>query len=176
MATAACAEIPTTWGLIRVQAAKGRVVSCHLPLVKTLPSRALQVNGPARILAAGVDAQVLRRADIFVRAALAGQRAVCPPVQDAARGPFVRRARQALRKVRLGHTCSYQELARAAGAPAASRAAGSACATNPLPLFIPCHRVLAANGKLGGFSGGLAWKRVLLEREGAWPAAAAKTT
>ena len=176
MATDARLEIPTTWGVIRVLAQQGRVVSCLLPHVDATPVNVLQASGPSRLQARGEEARVLRQADVFVRHAIQGQKATCPPLRDAARGPFVARARQALRKIRLGRTCRYQDLARAAGAPAAARAAGSACATNPLPLFIPCHRVLAAHGKLGGFSGGLAWKRVLLEREGAWPVAAAKAT
>ena len=105
----------------------------------------------------------------FVRACLSGRSVACPPLSDMARGSFTRRAREALRKIPSGRTCSYSELAARAGSPAASRAAGSACATNPLPLFIPCHRVLAAGGKLGGFSGGLAWKQELLKREGVLP-------
>ena len=54
------------------------------------------------------------------------------------------------------------------GSPRAVRAAGQACARNFIPLFIPCHRVLASNG-LGGFSVGLAWKKLLLEAEGHAP-------
>lgn len=175
MGTSAALEIPTTWGVIRVAAQHGRVVSCRLPQMGAAPHGELKACGRSRLRATGEDARVLRQADVFVRLAIQGQPAACPPLHDEACGPFVSRARQALRKVRRGTTCRYQDLARAAGAPAAARAAGSACATNPLPLFIPCHRVLAAGGKLGGFSGGLAWKRVLLAREGAWPVAAAKT-
>ena len=62
---------------------------------------------------------------------------------------------------------SYGEIARAIGKPKAVRAVGGACGANPVPIFVPCHRVLAANNKLGGFSGGLSWKRTLLAREGA---------
>lgn len=113
------------------------------------------------------DRVVLRAAERYVAAALRGRAAKCPPLDDAAGGDFVRRVRRYLRRVARGRTCSYGELAAAAGSPRAARAAGSACATNPLPLFIPCHRVLAAGGRLGGFSGGLAWKKMLLEREGA---------
>jgi O-6-methylguanine DNA methyltransferase len=51
------------------------------------------------------------------------------------------------------------------GKPKAVRAVGGACGANPIPVLVPCHRVLAANGKLGGFSGGLDWKRALLARE-----------
>jgi len=53
--------------------------------------------------------------------------------------------------------------------PKATRAVGAACGANPIPLLIPCHRVLAANQKLGGFSAGLEWKRLLLSREQSLP-------
>ena len=72
----------------------------------------------------------------------------------------------ALRKISTGRTKSYGEIAQAIGKPKAVRAVGGACGANPVPVFVPCHRVLAANRKLGGFSGGLDWKRTLLAREG----------
>ena len=71
-----------------------------------------------------------------------------------------------LAKVPYGETTSYAELARAVGNPKAVRAVGSACATNPLPLFIPCHRVLRSDGQLGGYRGGTEAKRFLLRLEG----------
>jgi len=64
-----------------------------------------------------------------------------------------------------GETASYADIAKRVGRPAASRAVGNACAANPIPLIIPCHRVVASVG-LGGFSGGLALKRKLMEIEG----------
>ena len=70
-----------------------------------------------------------------------------------------------LRKISPGKTKSYGEIAAAIGRPKAVRAVGGACGANPVPVLVPCHRVLAANQKLGGFSGGLDWKRSLLARE-----------
>jgi methylated-DNA-[protein]-cysteine S-methyltransferase len=61
---------------------------------------------------------------------------------------------------------TYGRLARALDRPGAARAAGQACAANPMPILLPCHRVVAADGRLGGFSSGLAWKRCLLRHEG----------
>ena len=69
-------------------------------------------------------------------------------------------------KISIGKTKSYGEIAAAIGNPKAVRAVGGACGANPVPVLVPCHRVLAANKKLGGFSGGLDWKRSLLKREG----------
>ena len=70
-------------------------------------------------------------------------------------------------------TISYGELARRAGKEGAARAAGQALAANPVPLLVPCHRVICADGSLGGFAGGLEMKRRLLELEGRWPLAEA---
>lgn len=64
-----------------------------------------------------------------------------------------------------GHTVSYAELAARAGNPKAVRAVGTACATNPLPVVVPCHRVLRADGGLGGYLGGPEVKRFLLDLE-----------
>ena len=69
-------------------------------------------------------------------------------------------------KLAAGQTKSYGEIAGAIGKPKAVRAVGGACGANPVPVLVPCHRVLAANKKLGGFSGGLDWKLSLLKREG----------
>ena len=71
-----------------------------------------------------------------------------------------------LAEVRFGEVVSYGELARRAGSPGAARAVGQALRANPLPLFIPCHRVVARNGALGGFSAGTRWKKRLLGHEG----------
>jgi O-6-methylguanine DNA methyltransferase len=79
---------------------------------------------------------------------------------------FRRNVWNTLRKIACGQTKSYGEIARAVGKPKAVRAVGGACGANPIPVLIPCHRVVAANKKLGGFSGGLNWKRDLLAREG----------
>lgn len=71
-----------------------------------------------------------------------------------------------LERVPWGATVSYAELARAVGNPKAFRAVGSAMATNPIPVVVPCHRVLRSGGDLGGYAGGLDAKRWLLAHEG----------
>ena len=92
-----------------------------------------------------------------------------PPLDLGAGSEFRQRVWAALQKIPVGQTKSYGEVAREIGSPKAVRAVGGACGANPIPLLIPCHRVLAANDELGGFSGGLNWKRRLLEREGIAP-------
>jgi methylated-DNA-[protein]-cysteine S-methyltransferase len=78
--------------------------------------------------------------------------------------PFKKKVMQELRKVPAGATVTYGELASTVGSPGAARAVGNVMATNPVPLFVPCHRVVATNG-LGGFSGGLDVKRSPLRLE-----------
>lgn len=89
---------------------------------------------------------------------------------------FRRRVQQWLPSIGYGSTASYAEVAAALGSPGASRAVGSACATNPLPVVVPCHRVLRAGGALGGYLAGLEAKRFLLELEGALPPAGRAVT
>jgi O-6-methylguanine DNA methyltransferase len=89
-----------------------------------------------------------------------------PPLDLSGGTTFQRKVWNALRKIACGQTKSYGEIARAIGRPKAVRAVGGACGANPIPVLVPCHRVLAANKKLGGFSGGLNRKRKLLLGEG----------
>lgn len=81
-------------------------------------------------------------------------------------GPFRQQAWQAMRGIRAGSVDSYAGLARRAGSPRASRAAGTVCSTNLVAPFVPCHRVIAANGQLGGYGYGLEVKLSLLAHEG----------
>ena len=79
---------------------------------------------------------------------------------------FQRRVWRSLRAVPKGGLVTYGEVARACGVPGAARAVGRAAASNPATLVVPCHRLVAEGGRLGGFSAGLAWKRRLLQLEG----------
>jgi methylated-DNA-[protein]-cysteine S-methyltransferase len=78
---------------------------------------------------------------------------------------FHLRARQGIAAIPYGETRTYTDLARGAGNERAVRAAGSACSRNPIPLVIPCHRVLRSDGSLGGYAGGIEMKQRLLELE-----------
>jgi methylated-DNA-[protein]-cysteine S-methyltransferase len=82
-------------------------------------------------------------------------------------GNFSRKVLTTCRNIEFGRTISYSELAKKAGRPAASRAVGNVMAKNPMPLIIPCHRVLRTDGKMGGFSapGGISLKRKMLTLE-----------
>ncbi|MFO7675593.1 MAG: methylated-DNA--[protein]-cysteine S-methyltransferase [bacterium] len=80
--------------------------------------------------------------------------------------PFQRAVLEAEHRIPRGRVSSYRRLAEQVGRPGAARAVGSALARNPFPVIIPCHRAVRSDGALGGFQGGLAMKRTLLEIEG----------
>jgi methylated-DNA-[protein]-cysteine S-methyltransferase len=103
-----------------------------------------------------------------LREYLAGRRRrFALPVDLRTVSPFQRRVLAAARRIPRGRVVSYGELARRIGAPGASRAVGQALGRNPVPIVIPCHRVVAGGGRLGGYVGGAAIKRTLLRLEGA---------
>ena len=80
--------------------------------------------------------------------------------------PFQLRVWQELERIPYGETRSYSQIAEAVGAPRAVRAVGAANGANPIPIVVPCHRVIGAGGKLVGYGGGLPLKKRLLELEG----------
>lgn len=147
-------KIETTWGAIAIERIGERVAGCSLPLLAEEPPE------PFRILTPAADP-----VSAFVCAILSGRSSTCPPLAELEGTEFQQAVWRAIAEIPPGQTRSYGELAVAIGRPKAVRAVGSACGCNPVPLFIPCHRVTAANGRLGGFSCGLPWKRLLLRLE-----------
>lgn len=102
-----------------------------------------------------------------VKAVVAGKTPAELPPLDVSRGTeFQQRVWEELLWIPCGETRSYGEVAKNIRKPKAVRAVGGACGANPIPLLIPCHRVLATNRQIGGFSGGLEWKKKLLATEG----------
>jgi methylated-DNA-[protein]-cysteine S-methyltransferase len=85
---------------------------------------------------------------------------------SSVRAPFGRRLLEACARIPFGEVSSYREMATAAGSPKAVRAAGNALGANPIPIVVPCHRVLRTGGGLGGYTGGLERKETLLKLEG----------
>lgn len=124
------------------------------------------------VLSEKVGARILRtpqRLDAVVREMdeyFAGSRTHFDlPLDFSLSSGFRQLVQQHLPHIGYGHTESYSEVARSVGSPRAVRAVGSACATNPLPVVVPCHRVLRADGSLGGYIGGTRAKTALLELE-----------
>lgn len=88
------------------------------------------------------------------------------PVDWALSRGFARRILQATARIPFGATSTYKQVAAEAGSPRGSRAAGNALGSNPIPIVVPCHRILHSGGGLGGYTGGLEKKRLLLGVEG----------
>jgi methylated-DNA-[protein]-cysteine S-methyltransferase len=112
---------------------------------------------------------LLLRASGQIAEYLAGKRQAFDLPLDLSGTPFQEKVWKALLDIPYGATVSYQRLAERIGKPAAARAVGTACGKNPVCLIVPCHRVVATGGGLGGYAGGLPAKERLLAMEGAWP-------
>ncbi len=110
--------------------------------------------------------QVVVRTVKQIEEYLAGQRKQFNVDFDIAGTPFQMQVWRELYKIPFGKTVSYSDIARRINNPKAVRAVGSANGKNPICIIIPCHRVIAANGMIGGYGGGLPRKRHLLKVEG----------
>jgi len=132
-----------------------------------IPSSSGSANDSSRRLLQRKIRDWHRTTETALNNILAGRKPKNLPPLDLAGTEFQKSVWNALRKISFGKTKSYGEIAQAIGKPKAVRAVGGACGANPVRVLVPCHRVLAAHGKIGGFGGGLDWKRKLLAREGA---------
>jgi methylated-DNA-[protein]-cysteine S-methyltransferase len=127
--------------------------------------RAQAATGTGEVLVQAQRHPVLRAVQTQIGEYFAGTRRRFT-VQLAMRGPaFHRKVWEALLDIPYGQTISYGELARRIGEPDAARAVGAANGANPIVIIVPCHRVIGADGRLVGYGGGLARKRILLDHE-----------
>lgn len=158
--------VRTALGCFGYVARDEKLIAAYLPMEEGTMRRAFQRAFPTAV----EDEALLPRFARQVVDYFAGRPVSFDVAVDlSAVTPFRRRVLMACRRIPFGKTVSYAELARRAGSPGAARAVGSAMAHNPIPLVIPCHRVLASGGGIGGFSAsrGVALKEHLLELEGA---------
>ena len=139
-------EFKTAWGVVALTlAGDGRVVALNLPPLKKTPRKPFSI-------------ECFQTLENLIRE--------FPTIGTPDGTDFQKSVWRELKKIPRGQTRTYGEIAAAIGKPKAVRAVGSACGANPLPVFIPCHRVVAKNG-LGGFGSGLPWKVLLLTMESA---------
>lgn len=142
----------------------------QFPAVGRTPPKSRLTDEVDGVGARQPSAQVLRwhrATESALKRVLTGQAPTdLPPIDWIGTTEFQQAVWRQMLKLGPGKTMSYSEIAAAIGKPRAVRAVGGACGANPIPVLVPCHRVLAAHGRLGGFSGGLNWKRRLLAREG----------
>lgn len=128
----------------------------------TLPARLQRFNPGARFGTVSGTAGAIDR----VRAYFSGELHALDTLAVAPKGtPFQQRVWAALRTIPVGQTRSYLDIAKAIGSPAAVRAVGAANGQNPIALVVPCHRVIASDGTLCGYGGGLWRKKWLLDHE-----------
>lgn len=154
------ATAPTPAGAVLVEATERGVAR-----VRFLQNAAVRVESDA---AAPTQAMAIaREAAEQLQAYTAGRLDALRAPLDLRGTAFSLRVWRTLQSVGPGETVSYGELARRAGSPAAARAVGRAMATNPAPLFVPCHRVVRGDGSMGQFTGGAWRKAALLQHEGA---------
>jgi methylated-DNA-[protein]-cysteine S-methyltransferase len=113
----------------------------------------------------GPETALERRAAVQLEEYLAGRRTEFTVPLEPEGTAFDHRVWDAVGAIPYGETVTYGEIARAIGNPNGARAVGTANGRNPIPIIIPCHRVVAAGGKLGGYGGGLPLKRRLLDLE-----------
>jgi methylated-DNA-[protein]-cysteine S-methyltransferase len=109
---------------------------------------------------------ILKRAEKQMKEYFAGKRTQFDLPLAPSGTDFQMRVWKAMQKIPFGQVLTYGQLARVVNRPAASRAVGAACGRNPLPIVVPCHRVVGSTGSLTGFGGGLEMKQWLLEHEG----------
>lgn len=143
----------TDLGPVAITAAGGAIISMDL-----LPPDTPQGDTPPEPLLAAAFAQL--------REYLAGQRKAFELPLAPVGTVFQKHIWTLLTEIPFGAVATYGEIAARAGRPNAARAVGGACHCNPIPIFIPCHRVVAAGGRLGGFGLGLELKQRLLDLEG----------
>jgi methylated-DNA-[protein]-cysteine S-methyltransferase len=155
-------SVPTPIGELTVFV-RGRVlVGLDLPRTSVSAEAILPRRYPGEAVEAGDAPAVRTRLESY----FAGDLTAIDAIEVETRGtPFQQAVWAALRRVRAGTTCSYADLARAIGSPSAVRAVGAANGANPIAIVVPCHRVVASDGSLCGYGGGLARKRWLLEHE-----------
>lgn len=159
-------RIQTSWGTVVVTAENGRITGFDLP-------RADATKKPFTILTTDIaaassrDRGVLRTALLYFRThTIGGKGGVRRPPFAFPEGTVLQqKVWKALASMKSGEYTTYGGMAATVGRPRAARAIGQACGANPLPILIPCHRVLGVGPGMGGFSSGLAWKRLLIERD-----------
>lgn len=155
--------VDTEMGWIAVMSSEKGLVTTTLP--QRTAQHALMALG-RDIGEVQEDASGLEDIVARIQAFMAGERVSFPDKINPQGTPFQKRVWETTRKIPYGETRSYLWVAREMKRPRAARAAGQALGANPLPIIVPCHRVLTSSGELGGFGGGVEMKRRLLQLEG----------
>ncbi len=164
MSAISVAVLESQFGTLTLAASEAGLVRLALP---TEPTGEVIAELQTRYGEVHEDASALDPTRRTLDAYLSGRsRSLDVPVDWRIANGFTLSSLQRMAEIPYGTTVTYRELAARAGNERASRAAGAACATNPVAIVLPCHRVLRSDGGLGGYGGGLAMKDALLRLEG----------
>ena len=161
-------SLRTPVGTLRVTANEHGVTAIERVSRASSPPRANGAAGGSTSARGSSSLRAKRHAELAVRQLreyFAGRRTRFSVPLHMEGTAFQQRAWRAIRKIRYGSTVSYAQQAKTIGSPKAVRAVGSANGANPIPIIVPCHRVIASDGSLGGYALGLKMKRFLLELE-----------
>jgi methylated-DNA-[protein]-cysteine S-methyltransferase len=167
----ACITFETGLGWLLVAQSCGGIALVRF-LGKDSPSEeslsaALREHYPAALPLSETGSQLLETARTSILRYLKNREQIPRIALDLSRGSrFDRIVWAQIQNIAFGQRRSYGQIATMTARPGAARAVGGACGRNPVPILIPCHRVVGSGGKLGGYSGGLSIKRTLLELEG----------
>lgn len=156
-----CMQIETPLGFIKIRETGNGLVS--LEFLETEDGRCATLQDPKGLLVDLTDSCLSAGTQLIEY--FAGRRREFTVRLNAAGTPFQKKVWEKLLAVPYGRTVSYGELAEAVGCRHAARAVGYAMKANPIPIFIPCHRVVRMDGSIGGYSSGLDRKRFLLSLE-----------
>jgi methylated-DNA-[protein]-cysteine S-methyltransferase len=165
LADVAYATADSPFGTLTLAATDEGLVTLGLPNLPTdqvLENLANRVS-PRILQAPGRLDEARRELDLYFEGRL---KSFDLPLDWRLSSGFRQRVLREIDRIPFGETRSYTEMAAGAGNPRAVRAAGSACGSNPIPIIVPCHRVLRTGGALGGYGGGLPLKKELLKLEG----------
>lgn len=161
----AYATVDSPFGPLLIAATPKGLVRVNLPAYdpeETLAELAAQVSPRVLEAPARLD-EARRELDLYFEGRLTE---FGLPIDWQLTGGFRGKVQRAINRIPYGQTRTYADMARSAGNERAVRAAGTACGSNPIPIVVPCHRVLRSGGGLGGYGGGLPMKKSLLTLEG----------
>jgi methylated-DNA-[protein]-cysteine S-methyltransferase len=161
----AYANVDSPFGPLLLASTPRGLVRINLPSydpAETLEELASKVS-PRILEAPGKLDQARRELDLYFAGKLTEFNL---PIDWQLTGGFRGKVQHAINRIPYGQTRTYMDMARSAGNERAVRAAGTACGSNPIPIVVPCHRVLRSGGGLGGYGGGLPMKEALLKLEG----------
>lgn len=159
-------QLDSPWGPLFLAGTEKAICSCEFLDGKNVSNLLFQLQKQDHEALIKQDPQALASPVDGLNRYFSGELQKLDYPVDLQGSPFHMKVWSALQDIPLGRVATYGEIAARIGSPGGARAVGQACGSNPAVLFIPCHRVVAADGKLGGFGGGLSLKRALLRHEG----------